>query len=87
MPETERSQPATHGGARAGAGRRVGSRNVNHTREIRTSLFEAAEQSDWGKDPDNPDAPGTLTKYLTHIANNHPGKTKGFPLFCALTYT
>jgi hypothetical protein len=45
-------------------------------------LFEAAEQSDWGKDPDNPDvAPGTLTKYLTHIADNNPGKTKGFPLF------
>jgi hypothetical protein len=42
----------------------------------RIDLFDAivkgAEESRYGKDPLHPEAPGSLTRFLTAIADKHP---------------
>ena len=41
-------------------------------------MFAAAESSEYGKDPSNPNAPGNLTRFFTTLANNNIG------VFCML---
>jgi hypothetical protein len=59
------------------AGRPRGALNV-FTRELKEAFLSAAEQSIYGRDPDNPDAPGSLTRYVIHIANKYPDKFAQF---------
>ena len=70
-------EPRNWGGKRQGAGRKPLIPN-DYTREIREAMFAAAENSEYGKDPSNPNAPGNLTRFFTTLANNNIG------VFCML---
>jgi len=64
--------PSKHGGPRPGAGRPPGQPNTL-TAEWREALIAAAKNSKYGRDPDNPDAPGDLVRFLTTLADNNIG--------------
>jgi hypothetical protein len=68
------------GGYRPGAGRPKGSMNDTgiSPRELRIAMIEGAKNSRFGKDPNNPDAPGTLVNFFTNIASEYPAA------FCTL---
>ena len=56
--------------AMPGAGRPLGALN-KFTRDLKQAMLEAATLSDYAK-ADDPDTPGTLTRYCTTVANCHP---------------
>jgi hypothetical protein len=62
---------------KAGPGRPAGALN-KFTRELKEAMLSAAEQSIHGKDPDNLDAPGSLTQFMIHVANRYPDKFAQF---------
>jgi hypothetical protein len=37
-------------------------------------LLEGAKNSKYGRDPDNPEAPGTLENFFKNVANDHPNE-------------
>ena len=56
------------GGFRFGAGRKPGALNkIPH--DLKLAMFDGALNSKHAKDPNNTDAPGTLTQFMTTIAN------------------
>jgi hypothetical protein len=63
---SERKRPAMKG-----AGRPVGALN-KFTRELKEAMFSAAENSVHAKDQNNPDAPGSVTQFLTNVADRYP---------------
>jgi hypothetical protein len=52
-------------------GRPPGSPN-KFTSELRQAMLEGALLSDDAKDPNNKDAPASLTQYMRNIANKYP---------------
>jgi hypothetical protein len=56
---------------RRGKGRPPGSPN-KFTSELRQAMVEGALLSDDAKDPNNKDAPASLTQYMRNIANKYP---------------
>jgi hypothetical protein len=57
--------------AMPGAGRPLGALN-KFTRDLKQAMLDGAVFSDYAKDPDNEDVPGTLTQYMVTVANKHP---------------
>ena len=71
MPLDEK--PRKFGGAQPGAGRPLGSLN-RITKDIKEALLNGAIFSDYARDSDcdDPNAPGSLTRYMIAVANKHP---------------
>jgi hypothetical protein len=61
------------GGAQEGAGRPLGALN-RITKDIKEAMLNGAIFSDYARDPDSndPDVPGSLTRYMIAVANKHP---------------
>jgi hypothetical protein len=57
--------------AMCGAGRPPGALN-KLTRDLRQAMLDGAVSSDYALDPDDEDAPGSLTHYMKTVANKHP---------------
>jgi hypothetical protein len=78
MDETNDQQPPRRiGGKRPGAGRPPGQPNAL-TAQLREALITGAVNSDYGKDPEHPDQPGSLERFMVTLANRNIG------LFCGL---
>ena len=58
------------GGRREGAGRPKGSIDPR-PRELREAMIEGAKNSKYGKDPNNPEAPGTLENFFANAADEN----------------
>ena len=41
-------------------------------RSIIDAIISGAENSRWGRDPAHPTAPGSLQRFMTSLANEHP---------------
>jgi hypothetical protein len=59
--------------AMPGAGRPPGALN-KFTRELKDAMLAGAENSIHAKDPNDPNAPGTVTQFMTNVANKYPDK-------------
>jgi hypothetical protein len=57
--------------AMPGAGRPLGALN-KLTKDLKQAMLDGAVSSDYACDPDNEDAPGSLTQYMKTVANKHP---------------
>jgi hypothetical protein len=57
--------------AMPGAGRPLGALN-KFTRDLKTAMLDAAVLSDFAKDPNDEDAPGTLTQYCLTMVHQFP---------------
>jgi hypothetical protein len=58
------------GGARPNSGRKPGQTDPR-PKEIREMLLQAAADSDYGRDPEHPDEPGSALRFFTSLANRN----------------
>jgi hypothetical protein len=42
------------------------------SRDVLESLWHGIENSRWSRDPNNPDAPPTLARFMTHVCDEAP---------------
>jgi hypothetical protein len=54
-----------------GAGRPLGALN-KFTKDLKTAMLDAAMLSDFAKDPNDEDAPGSLTQYCLTMVHKFP---------------
>jgi hypothetical protein len=59
------------GGAQVGAGRPLGSLN-RITADIKRGLVDGILTCDYALDPNDKDAPGSISQYMRSVANKHP---------------
>jgi hypothetical protein len=59
------------GGAQPGAGRPLGALN-RITKDIKEALIAGCVTCDYALDPNDKDAPGSITQYMRTVANKHP---------------
>ena len=59
------------GGAQPGAGRPLGALN-KVTADLKRQILDGAIDSDYGRDPNDKNAPGSMANYLRNVANHHP---------------
>jgi 16S rRNA C967 or C1407 C5-methylase (RsmB/RsmF family) len=54
---------------------KAGTKRLNKfTRELKDAMLAGAENSIHAKDPNDPNAPGTVTQFMTNVANKYPDK-------------
>jgi hypothetical protein len=59
------------GGAQPGAGRPLGSLN-RITKDLKQAILDGCVTCDYALDPNNKDAPGSISTYMRTFANRHP---------------